>query len=434
MTLWVAAGQAQNHLRPETDPLGLILAGKPSSDQKVHLNDAAKVSDLMGTTVQNDQGEKLGRLKDLAVDMESGRIILAVLSTGGMLGIGNTVTAIPPGALHPVRNNHWVRLDATREKVRNAPRFEMRNWADNFDPVRLSNAYSFYGETQALSFIQKGDGVLEDQRQADAQRNQGSLRNPNGTPNVAITAESGLKREQDRFAIDRHFLIPVARLGQVQRVSKILGLSVRNTENERLGSLENILIDLTSGRIVAVVISTGGLLGIGDELSAVPPTALRFNQAQNIFQLDTTREQLGRAPHFRANQWPNFAQPGYASEVYRAYQLEPYFTPNVGTDADNTRRNVRDRNSNTLTPLDQGNSKPDLATTSQIRKEIVGSQNMSVNARNVKIITLNGRVTLRGPVNTNDEKLRIGGIADGIARPENVDNQLEITQSDGITK
>jgi osmotically-inducible protein OsmY len=78
------------------------------------------------------------------------------------------------------------------------------------------------------------------------------------------------------------------------------------------------------------------------------------------------------------------------------------------------------------TPLDQGNSKADVDTTAQIRKEIVAGKNMSVNAKNVKIITKDGQVTLRGPVNTAEEKRLIGEIADRIARSGNVDNQLEV--------
>lgn len=79
-----------------------------------------------------------------------------------------------------------------------------------------------------------------------------------------------------------------------------------------------------------------------------------------------------------------------------------------------------------VTPLDQGSSKTDLATTAQIRKEIMAGKNMSVNAQNVKIITNNGQVTLRGPVNSEAERQRVGTIADKIARAENVDNQLEV--------
>jgi hypothetical protein len=100
--------------------------------------------------------------------------------------------------------------------------------------------------------------------------------------------------------------------------------------------------------------------------------------------------------------------------------------PTPSKNADNTGRNVADRDDNTLTPMDQGNSKADLATTAQIRKEIVATKNLSVNAQNIKIITNGGKVTLRGPVNSADEKRVIAEIATKIARPGNVDNQLEV--------
>jgi osmotically-inducible protein OsmY len=102
------------------------------------------------------------------------------------------------------------------------------------------------------------------------------------------------------------------------------------------------------------------------------------------------------------------------------------FTSNATSEPDNTARNVRDRNNSTLTPLAQGNSKADVATTAQIRKEILAGKDMSVSAKNVKIITIDGHVTLRGPVNTAEEKRLIGEIADRIARSENVNNQLEV--------
>jgi hypothetical protein len=94
-------------------------------------------------------------------------------------------------------------------------------------------------------------------------------------------------------------------------------------------------------------------------------------------------------------------------------------------DADNTKRNVRERNGHTLTPVDQGNNKADVNTTAQIRKEIIANKNMSVSARNVKIITNGGKVTLRGPVDSAREKELIEEIAQRIARSD-VDNQIEV--------
>lgn len=113
---------------------------------------------------------------------------------------------------------------------------------------------------------------------------------------------------------------------------------------------------------------------------------------------------------------------------------KPSDTP-PAKNADNTERNVSDRSNQTLTPLDQGNNKADLATTAQIRKEITAAKKMSVNAQNVKIITNAGKVTLRGPVATAEEKRLIGEIAVRCASPGNVDNQLEvkvITDNSGL--
>jgi osmotically-inducible protein OsmY len=98
------------------------------------------------------------------------------------------------------------------------------------------------------------------------------------------------------------------------------------------------------------------------------------------------------------------------------------------TAPDNTGRNVRDRGGDTVTPGDQSNDKVDLHLTQQIRKEIMADKSLSTNAKNVKIITANGVVTLRGPVNTPQEKATIEAKAQSIAGANNVDSQLEIVR------
>ncbi len=97
------------------------------------------------------------------------------------------------------------------------------------------------------------------------------------------------------------------------------------------------------------------------------------------------------------------------------------------TNADNSGVNARDRNGATLTPGDQGSSEADRSLTQQIRKELTSSTNhFSVTAANVKIIPTNGKVTLRGPVNTPAEKAGIEAVAKTVAGPDNVDNQLQV--------
>ena len=94
--------------------------------------------------------------------------------------------------------------------------------------------------------------------------------------------------------------------------------------------------------------------------------------------------------------------------------------------ADNSGKNVRDRQNSTMTPGDQSNAKSDMAITQAIRKAVVSDKGLSTNAHNVKIITKNGVVTLRGPVKTAEEKNTIAAKAEGAAGVKSVDNQLEI--------
>jgi len=96
------------------------------------------------------------------------------------------------------------------------------------------------------------------------------------------------------------------------------------------------------------------------------------------------------------------------------------------TKADNTDRNYADRDKGAVTPLDQGDSEVDRAITQKIRQAIVGVDGLSMNAKNVKIITNKNQVTLRGPVETDAERQRINAIASSIADVRRVDDQLEV--------
>lgn len=94
-------------------------------------------------------------------------------------------------------------------------------------------------------------------------------------------------------------------------------------------------------------------------------------------------------------------------------------------DRDNTAVNERDRDASAKTPIDQNENQADIDTTARIRKRIVDTK-MSVNAQNVKVITQDGRVTLRGPVKNADEKQQIEQIAADVAGADHVDNELEV--------
>jgi osmotically-inducible protein OsmY len=88
--------------------------------------------------------------------------------------------------------------------------------------------------------------------------------------------------------------------------------------------------------------------------------------------------------------------------------------------------NERDASGATKTPIDQDENSADVKTTADIRSRITADSNMSINARNVKIVKSQGQVTLRGPVDSAAEKDAIDRIAREVAGADKVDNQIEV--------
>jgi hyperosmotically inducible protein len=98
----------------------------------------------------------------------------------------------------------------------------------------------------------------------------------------------------------------------------------------------------------------------------------------------------------------------------------------TAVEPDNSGRNVRDRNDQNKTAGDQSESEADRTISQNIRAAITADDSLSTNGKNVKIITNDGTVTLRGPVKSDKEKVEIEAKAKQIAGVKKVDNQLEI--------
>lgn len=106
----------------------------------------------------------------------------------------------------------------------------------------------------------------------------------------------------------------------------------------------------------------------------------------------------------------------------------PSFSKVAPAPADNSKINQRDQNDSQLTASDQGDSDADIATTQKIRQAVVSRESLSINAKNIKIITLNGVVTLKGPVASLAEKREIQQIAAKVATPAKIVDQIQVAQ------
>ena len=97
--------------------------------------------------------------------------------------------------------------------------------------------------------------------------------------------------------------------------------------------------------------------------------------------------------------------------------------------ADNTKVNQRDRNTNEPTAAQQKDNRSDRDITQQIRQSIVKDKSLSTYAHNVKVITQNGMVTLKGPVRSEEEKKAVEAKATEVAGENKVTSQLDVKPS-----
>jgi len=128
--------------------VGSLLLTTASFAAKNERADIYRASKLIGGNVENLQGEKLGDIKDVVLDPETGRITYAVLSFGGFMGLGEKYFAVPWSALTSKagEKGDFV-LNVDKEKLKNAPGFDKNNWPNMADRHWAAQVYTYYGIT-----------------------------------------------------------------------------------------------------------------------------------------------------------------------------------------------------------------------------------------------------------------------------------------------
>jgi hypothetical protein len=107
--------------------------------------------------------------------------------------------------------------------------------------------------------------------------------------------------------------------------STILGSSVQNLQGEELGTLHDLVVNPADNRVVYGVLASGGLLGLGKKLFAVPLSALKRTAEVDTLLLDMDQERLKQAPEFNPHNWPQMTDRQWIASVYTFYGLQPYW-------------------------------------------------------------------------------------------------------------
>lgn len=107
--------------------------------------------------------------------------------------------------------------------------------------------------------------------------------------------------------------------------STLTGDKVRNHEGAKLGHLEEIVIDLETGRVAYAVLASGGFLGLGDKYFAIPWDMVTVDTDSREVIIDVDKKLLETAPGFDKDNWPDVFDRGWISDVYRYYGAVPYW-------------------------------------------------------------------------------------------------------------
>jgi len=110
---------------------------------------------------------------------------------------------------------------------------------------------------------------------------------------------------------------------EIMGAGTLIGNDVYNDDDENVGGIKEIMLDMRSGRIGYAVLSFGGFIGLGEKLFAVPWGALNLDPQNKRFTLKVDKQRLKEAPGFDRDHWPNMADESWAREIHAYYQSHP---------------------------------------------------------------------------------------------------------------
>lgn len=370
--------------------------GASSTQSQDKLRDSDKI---IGMDIMSANNEKIGTVDDLFVDMESGKILAVVASTGSVLGMGGQRALLSTEDLRLNGENKHLRSELTKEQLESAPVFSegQSNQFDNVLPLNRSTGSlrhsSERGSEQPTANRGASERTTSRSTERAAARGSSSERAGYGTQAVATSKNLA--------------------------VTDLVGMNVENRVGDKIGSIDKIYIDLEGGQVIGAVVSTGGFLGIGAHQNVLALSEFNYDAEGQKLHADLSRDQLRNAPTYKAG------DPAWHTALRERSNRGGQSDTARRTQTGSTRTSEQ-TDSARSTVFNQGNSSAETKMTADIRSAIRGSDNMSTRANNVTIITKEKKVLLRGNVDSENEKSAIEEIAHEKAGDDNVTSELVV--------
>jgi sporulation protein YlmC with PRC-barrel domain len=241
-----------------------------------------KSTDLINKKVINSGSENLGKIEEIVVDSNSGRILYGVLSFGGFAGMGDKLFAIPWQSLQLSSDSNAFTLNIDKDRLKSAPGFDKNHWPNFADEQWATTTYKYYNQTPY--WLSQTDNTADGYR--------------------------------DRW---NHRVIAW------QKVSDLNGKRVVDVRNDDTGKLRDCIIDADGGRIIY------GLVSVRDKFFSVPWIALTLTKDGKQLVLNVNKDQFTDSISFGKDNWPNMADETWANKTYVYYRVQPYWTTVVVT-------------------------------------------------------------------------------------------------------
>lgn len=305
MTAWSVTAAAQQEtqtpeLQRDTQSPSQAETMEPGATPQVGNQRSAEK--LIGMDIRNPAGESLGEIEDIILDNQQGRIAYAVVSHGGILGIGDKLIAVPWQAF--MAEGDALTLDIDKERLKSAPSFDKGELPDQSDPAFHQQVHEFYG-TEPYDVSQE-PGLAESEQQDDLWEDQ----------------ETQTAQQQEEEGWDWKFWTSRGdREDWARRLSEVIGTEVVGAENEKLGEIEDVAIDMREGRVTFALVSYGGIAG---QTAAVPWNALQLNEQQQQYSLDATAETLDLA-RLEGGDISRLEDEQFSRNIHEAFGEEPYW-------------------------------------------------------------------------------------------------------------
>lgn len=273
---------APSHTEGQTQKAPAAHMGAASQQMMLH-----KGSDLLGKEVKNAQGENLGTVEDVVLGQNYQEISYIALQSGGFLGIGGKLHAVPVNAFK-IGADGQLTLDISKDQFQQSAGFDSNNWPDKADP----NLTAMVGGRPAMT-----GQVMENERRP------------------ATTRDRPVGQQVPAGAVDI----------SGRRLSNFMDMGVNDQQGNKIGEIEDVILDVQAGRVSSVVVT----LDAQNALAAVPAGSVQVTPGDKAATLNVERSKLEQFA-FQRSEARDLASRDFARRVYEHYGQQPYWTTGAG--------------------------------------------------------------------------------------------------------